>query len=164
MKYHLFLFVRQNTRIMVYLEWLICFLLHIIYFCSPNFCKRRKAWYNLCFISTSLNYGCWNYNSKKLKIPCICEVRDLWPEAIFAVGKAKESSLLGKLLVAGEHWIYKKADALVFLKEGDTNYLKERKWTQEQGGDIDFKKCYYINNGVDIEVFNKEIEEKSTWR
>lgn len=87
---------------------------------------------------------------KKIKVPCICEIRDLWPEAIFAFGKAKETSVLGKILIAGEHWIYKNADALIFTKEGDTDYLKERRWTKEQGGDIDLDKCYYINNGVDI--------------
>lgn len=97
--------------------------------------------------------------SKKLGIPCVCEIRDLWPEAIFAVGKAQENSILGRLLIKGEHWIYKNADALVFLKEGDTDYLRERKWTLEQGGDIDLNKCYYINNGVDIEAFNKQVNE-----
>lgn len=91
--------------------------------------------------------------SKKLKIPCICEVRDLWPEAIFAFGKANPQSLLGKLLVLGEHWIYKKADALIFTKEGDTDYIKEKGWDSNSGGDIDMLKCHYINNGVDIQSF-----------
>ena len=31
--------------------------------------------------------------AEKLAIPCICEVRDLWPEAIFTFGKLKEKSL-----------------------------------------------------------------------
>ena len=62
--------------------------------------------------------------ARKLQIPCICEVRDLWPEAIFSFGKAKENSLLGKILITGEYWIYKNADALIFTKEGDTDYLK----------------------------------------
>lgn len=88
--------------------------------------------------------------AKRMKVPCICEIRDLWPEAIFSFGKAKEDSLLGKTLIKGEHWIYKKADALIFTKEGDTDYLKERRWTTAQGGDIDLGKCHYINNGVDI--------------
>lgn len=88
--------------------------------------------------------------AKKMKIPCICEIRDLWPEAIFQFGKAAEKSLLGRILIKGEHWIYKKADALIFTKEGDTDYLEERKWTTAQGGDIDLGKCHYINNGVDI--------------
>ena len=88
--------------------------------------------------------------AKKMGIPCICEIRDLWPEAIFSFGKTTEQSLIGRLLIKGEHWIYRKANALIFTKEGDTDYLKERKWTTAQGGDIDLKKCFYINNGVDI--------------
>src|SRR5699024_8316560 len=31
--------------------------------------------------------------AKKFKVPCICEVRDIWPEAIFAFNKVKEKSL-----------------------------------------------------------------------
>lgn len=91
--------------------------------------------------------------AKKLNVPCICEVRDLWPEAIFSFNKAKERSLLGRLLTAGEHWIYKKADALIFTKEGDTDYIIEKKWDTGQGGDINLDKCYYINNGVDVGGF-----------
>lgn len=94
--------------------------------------------------------------ARRLGIPCICEVRDLWPETIFAFGKVKENSLLGKILIKGEHWIYKNADALIFLKEGDTDYLKERGWTIEQGGKIDLRKCHYINNGVNINDFEKQ--------
>lgn len=96
---------------------------------------------------------------KKLNVPVICEVRDLWPEAIFQFTKVKETSLLGKILVRGEHWIYKNADALIFTKEGDTDYIKEKKWDVAQGGDIDLAKAYYINNGLDIEVFDKGIKE-----
>lgn len=96
--------------------------------------------------------------AKKLHIPCICEIRDLWPEAIFNFGKVKEQSFIGKLLIAGEHWIYRNADALIFTKEGDTDYLKEKCWTTEQGGDIDLSKCYYINNGVDINSFEEKVD------
>lgn len=97
--------------------------------------------------------------AKRLGIKCICEIRDLWPEAIFYFNKSNENSLLGKTLVKGEHWIYRKADALIFTKEGDTDYIKEKKWDVEQGGDIDLQKAHYINNGVDIEAFNKNINE-----
>lgn len=95
--------------------------------------------------------------AKKYHIPCICEIRDLWPEAIFTFGKAKEKSLLGKVLLKGEHWIYRKADALIFTKEGDTDYLKEKSWTTEQGGDIDLGKCHYINNGVNLATYESQI-------
>ncbi|MFL2140596.1 glycosyltransferase family 4 protein [Ruoffia sp. FAM 26254] len=97
--------------------------------------------------------------AKRLNIPCICEIRDLWPEAIFKFNKLKEESLLGKLLIKGEHWIYKNADALIFTKEGDTDYIKERKWDVAQGGEVNLDKAYYINNGLDIEEFNRAISE-----
>lgn len=93
--------------------------------------------------------------AKKLGVPCICEVRDLWPEAIFSFNKVKEKSFLGHILTLGEHWIYKNADALIFTKEGDTDHIKEKKWDTKQGGNIDLEKCYYINNGVDLEAFQK---------
>jgi glycosyltransferase involved in cell wall biosynthesis len=96
---------------------------------------------------------------KKFKIPCICEIRDLWPEAIFEFKKTLEKTLLGRTLVAGEYWIYKNANALVFTKEGDVDYIKEKKWDIGQGGKIDLRKIYYINNGVDINAFNTSIND-----
>ncbi|ATW24500.1 glycosyltransferase family 4 protein [Candidatus Formimonas warabiya] len=97
--------------------------------------------------------------AKKLKIPCICEVRDLWPEAIFSFNKVKKDSVLGRILTTGEHWIYKNADSLIFTKEGDVDYIKEKKWDTVQGGNIDLKKCYYINNGVDLDAFLKSTQD-----
>lgn len=95
--------------------------------------------------------------AKKLKVPCICEIRDFWPEVFFLGGVLKEKSFLGKLLLIGERWIYNKADAIIFLKEGDVNYIKEKKWDIENGGKIDLNKCYYINNGVNYEKFHSQI-------
>lgn len=97
--------------------------------------------------------------AKKFNVPCICEVRDLWPEAIFAFNKVKEKSLVGRLLTAGEHWIYRKATAIIFTKEGDVDYIIEKKWDVNQGGDIDLEKCFYINNGVDLEQFRIDSTE-----
>ena len=95
--------------------------------------------------------------AKRFKVPCICEVRDLWPEAIFQFGKSKEKSPVGRALIMGEHWIYKNADALIFTKEGDTDYLKEKRWTLAQGGNIDLGKCHYINNGIDLAAHDERI-------
>lgn len=97
--------------------------------------------------------------ARRLGVPCICEIRDLWPEAIFMVSKLSEKGIIGKLLTAGEHWIYKNADALIFTKEGDVDYLIEKGWDIAQGGDIDLRKCHYINNGVDLESFNSMANE-----
>ena len=96
--------------------------------------------------------------AKRLGIPCVCEVRDLWPEVFFYGKVIKEKGIIGRILLWGERYIYKKADKLVFLKEGDHTYLQERKWDTDNGGKIDISKCAYVNNGVDIEQFNKRIE------
>lgn len=98
--------------------------------------------------------------SKKLKVPCICEVRDFWPEVFFIGGKLKEKSLIGRLLVQGEYWIYKQADAIIFLKEGDYTYLTDKKWDLGQGGKVDLNKCHYINNGVDLKAFDQKVREE----
>ena len=96
--------------------------------------------------------------AKRYKVPCVCEVRDLWPETIFTVNPKNKNSLWGRALVIFEYWLYKHSDAIIFTKEGSVDYIKEHKWDKEQGGKIDIKKCYYINNGIDIESFDASIE------
>lgn len=97
--------------------------------------------------------------AKMFHIPCICEVRDFWPEVFFYGGKLKEKSILGKILLAYERKIYQKADGITFLKEGDHTYIKEKKWDIEQGGKIDMNKCIYVNNGVDLNLYDKRIAQ-----
>lgn len=93
----------------------------------------------------------------KLDIPAIVEIRDLWPEAVFMAGYAKENSLIGRTLTQLEHWIYKHADSIIFTKEGDKDHLIEMGWDKASGGDIDLAKCYYINNGVDLDTYYTQM-------
>ena len=88
--------------------------------------------------------------AKKLGVPCICEVRDLWPESLAAYGIIKENNRMLKLLYAGEKWIYKKADKLIFTMEGGREYIIDKGW----GNAVDLNKVFHINNGVDLEVNN----------
>lgn len=85
--------------------------------------------------------------AKKFGVPCICEVRDLWPETFVAFGSLKKRSLLAKLLYLGEKWIYKRADKLIFTFPGGKDYV-------ENIG-LDSSKVRYINNGVDLAGFNR---------
>jgi glycosyltransferase involved in cell wall biosynthesis len=94
-----------------------------------------------------------NSIAKKLGIPCICEVRDFWPEVFFLSKRLKKDSLIGRYLLKKEKQIYKNCTSLVFLKEGDHTYITDNKWNKQQGGPIDMSKCYYINNGVDLSSF-----------
>ena len=93
--------------------------------------------------------------AKKFNIPCICEVRDLWPEAIFRFTSLKKNSMIGKILQKGEYWIYKKADAIIFTVEGYRDYLKKQKWDTSSGGSLDLSKTFYINNGLDLCSYKK---------
>lgn len=92
--------------------------------------------------------------AKKHRCQSIVEVRDLWPESLIAYGIIKKSNPLAKLLYAGEKWIYKKADKLIFTMEGGRDYIIEKAWDKESGGPIGLNKIYHINNGVDLEAFN----------
>lgn len=92
--------------------------------------------------------------AKELDIPCICEVRDLWPESFVAYNIMNRNNPVIKVLYAGEKWIYKKADRLVFTMEGGKDYIIEKHWDTDNGGPIDITKVHHINNGVDLESFH----------
>lgn len=92
--------------------------------------------------------------AKKLGVPCICEVRDLWPETLVNYGALKRNGFFTKLLYSGEKWIYKKANHLIFTMEGGKDYIVQKGWGTEQGGPIDLNKVIHINNGIDLETFN----------
>lgn len=89
---------------------------------------------------------------KRENIPCICEIRDLWPLSIVAYSKHfTDKNVLIKLLYLGEKWIYKNARALVFLDDGDYEYIVDKGWQKA----IPRDKVFFISNGVDLEVFNE---------
>ena len=92
--------------------------------------------------------------AKQFGVKCVCEVRDLWPESIVAFGIAGPHNPAVIALRRLEKWIYKKADAVVFTMEGAYDYIVEQGWEK----DIPRSKVHYINNGVDLELFdyNKE--------
>lgn len=92
-------------------------------------------------------------------VPCIGEVRDLWPETLVAYGSVKKNSIFAGLLYWGEKLMYKKADAMIFTMEGALDYIKEHKWDTASGGPIDLNRVYHICNGVDIEQFDKNAEK-----
>jgi glycosyltransferase involved in cell wall biosynthesis len=91
--------------------------------------------------------------AKEYGVPCICEVRDLWPESFVAYKIFNVKNPILKLLYLGEKWIYKKADKLVFTMEGGKDYIIHQRWDKEQGGPIDMEKVNHINNGVDLNLF-----------
>lgn len=85
----------------------------------------------------------------------IAEIADLWPESLVAYDIASENNPAVIVLRWLEKWIYKKADAIVFTMEGAYDYILEQKWEKV----IPQSKVYYINNGVDLELFRYNREQ-----
>lgn len=96
--------------------------------------------------------------AKKYHVPCICEVRDLWPETMVLMGIWKKN-IFTRMMYLGERWIYKRADALIFTMEGAPEYIKSKRWDKESGGCIDLNKIYHINNGVDLKRFRENVDK-----
>lgn len=94
--------------------------------------------------------------AKKYSCKCIIEIADLWPLTLVEMGKLKEKSIIARLMYKLEHWIYKKADNIIFTMEGGKNYISDKGWDNK----VNLDKVYYINNGIDLEEFkyNKENE------
>jgi len=95
------------------------------------------------------------YLAKKYKARYIVDVVDLWPESFLAFGMVSKNNPFLKLAYVAEYWLYKKADVIVFSMEGGKDYIIEKGWNIESGGEIDLKKVHYINNGVDLADFDR---------
>lgn len=97
--------------------------------------------------------------ARHFNVPCIGEVRDLWPETLVAYGAVKKNSLLSKILYLGEKLMYKRADSMIFTMEGAPYYIQEHRWDKGNGGPIDLNKVYHICNGIDIKQFDENAKK-----
>lgn len=95
--------------------------------------------------------------SRKWRIPCICEIRDLWPESIFAYYPEKRNSPFANLMYSGEKYMYKHANAIVMTWPGGKDYIEQKGWLKE----LNAKQIYHISNGVDLEVFDENLGKES---
>lgn len=92
---------------------------------------------------------------KKYRVPCICEVRDLWPESIVSYGQASASHPAIRILYKLEKYIYIRADRLVFTMAGGSQYIIDKGWQKQ----IDLNKVRYICNGIDGELYAQNTHE-----
>ena len=96
--------------------------------------------------------------AKKNAIPLIVEIRDLWPESVVEYTRLTRKNPIIKLLYVLERKIYEQADRIIFTFEGGKDYIIKKKWDFNNGGKIDIKKVRYVNNGVDLKLFNYDKE------
>lgn len=94
--------------------------------------------------------------TKKLGAKYIAEAWDLWPEDFVTFGLVERNNPALKLAYAIEKQYYYNADEIVFTFLGAFDYLKSQGWMKEQGGKIDPAHLHYINNGIDLEQFDKD--------
>lgn len=93
--------------------------------------------------------------AKKYHCPCVLEIADLWPLTLVEYGAMKEGQLVTRALYALEHWMYKKADAVIFTMFGGKEYIQDMGWEK----DVNLDKIYYINNGVDLGIYHRQQKE-----
>lgn len=95
--------------------------------------------------------------AKRLKSKYIAEAWDLWPEFFVTFGLVGRHNLAMKVAYAIEKRYYYAADDIIFTFLGAFDYLKRKGWMKEQGGKIDPAHLHYINNGIDLEEFNRNV-------
>lgn len=97
--------------------------------------------------------------AKKLKAKYIVEDWDLWTQSFVDTGLVKKGSIASKILYRINKKLFAKADRIIFTMEGGPDYIRQRGWDKEAGGPIDMTKVYYINNGLDLADFKRNIVE-----
>jgi colanic acid biosynthesis glycosyl transferase WcaI len=80
------------------------------------------------------------------QVPCVFEVRDLWPESLVAVGAGKENSLLHYTLGAIAKFLYERADLIVVVTPAFKEHLI-RRWR------VPAEKIAVVENGVETDLF-----------
>lgn len=96
--------------------------------------------------------------AKKLRCKYIAEAWDLWPEDFVTFGLVGRKNPAMKIAYAIEKKYYYAADDIVFTFLGAFDYLKRQRWMKEQGGKIDRAHLHYINNGIDLELFDQNVK------
>lgn len=94
--------------------------------------------------------------AKKFRVPCVAEIRDLWPESIFAYFPQKRNKWYAKFLQNYERKIYERADAIIMTWAGGADYIVDQGWEST----VDLKKVHHVAHGVDIEEFDQLVKER----
>ncbi len=119
---------------------------------------KRYSWENpeVIYTSTPDLFTAWKAEkfAKKHKLPCVVEIRDLWPLSIVEYKGLSDRNLAIRVLYGLERKIYRRADALVFTMEGGQEYIADKGWKG-----IESDKVFNINNGLDVELQKVQRKE-----
>lgn len=103
--------------------------------------------------------NCTNYEPiyrfcKENKIPILIDMRDLWPMSIVEYYKFSNKNPIIQYLYHRERIMYRKVNGVIFSMEGGKDYIQDKGW-----GELELNKFHYINNGVKLDEFYREIEK-----
>ncbi len=107
---------------------------------ADTYCVSYKPIYKYCY---------------KHKIPFVVDVRDLWPQSIIEYLHFNEKNPIIQIMYNMERNMYLDADRIVFSFDGGYDYIQDRKLDKQ----IPKEKVFYINNGVDLDEFNRNSRE-----
>lgn len=83
--------------------------------------------------------------ARRLRVPFVFEVRDLWPQTLVDLGRLRERSLITKVLRKLEKWLYDRADRIVVLLPQADEYIVPL--------GVPKRKIVWIPNGVELEGY-----------
>lgn len=92
--------------------------------------------------------------SKRLNVPSIVDIVDLWPSSIIHYGGFSKHNPLIRLLFCLEKYIYIKANTLIFSFEGGSQYILDQRWSSQ----VDLGKVFHINMGLDLPIFDENAK------
>ena len=93
---------------------------------------------------------------KKYGTKIIYDILDLWPEGFVDMGYIKKDSFIASYLYSLEHKSYREADGIIFSFQGGRDYIIDKGWSKEIGGDVDTSNIGYLNNGVDLKAVDQQ--------
>ena len=96
---------------------------------------------------------------RKYGTKIIYDILDMWPEGFADLGYIKKDSLLAKMLYNMEHKSYREADGIIFSMQGGRDYIIDKGWSKEVGGDVDTSDIGYLNNGVNLAKVDEQKDE-----
>lgn len=95
------------------------------------------------------------YAARKLKIPMVFEVRDLWPDVPIAMGAIK-SPIIKYLSRKLEKWAYSSSEAVIALSPGMASGVAQKGFPVER--------IFTIPNSADIDLFRPSTELRKNFR
>lgn len=88
--------------------------------------------------------------ARRLRVPFMLEIRDLWPESIVAVGAMRRGRVV-RFLEAVERHLYRHADHVVVVTDSFVEHVTARGARPEN--------VTVLKNGVDLERFDAPLDE-----